>query len=256
MAAGQESLTNLAIRRLEAEAEFREALDVEKRVWGFADVELVPWRLMVVATESGGLVAGAFDGETMIGFSLAFAGVHPDGTSYWHSHMTGVLPEYQNRQVGRQLKLHQRRQAIERGIDLIAWTFDPLEIRNAYFNVVRLGVNVRRLLPNLYGTTTSHLQGALPTDRLVAEWYVKSSRVAAALAGEKGDNRDKQVELTIEVPAKIEELRHSDIKAARSIQTRVREEFQQGFAKGLTVVGYRVSGDGGVFKLGRNSEPV
>ena len=248
--------TNLAIRRLETEAEFREALDVEKRVWGFADVELVPWRLMVVATESGGLVAGAFDGETMIGFSLAFAGAHADGTCYWHSHMTGVLPAYQNRRIGRQLKLHQRKQAIERGIDLIAWTFDPLEIRNAYFNVVRLGVCIERFLPNLYGMTSSPLQGALPTDRLVAEWYVNSSQVAAALAEKKGDDRDKQVETTIEVPAEIEQLRHSDIEAARSIQVRVREEFQQSFAAGLVVVGYRVTGDGGVFELGRSSEAV
>ena len=248
--------TNLAIRRLETEAEFREALDVEKRVWGFADVELVPWRLMVVATESGGLVAGAFDGDTMIGFSLAFGGIHPDGTSYWHSHMTGVLASHQNRGVGKRLKLHQRKQAIERGIDLIAWTFDPLEIRNAYFNVVRLGVQVERFLPNLYGLTSSPLQGALPTDRLVAEWYVNSSQVAATLAEKKGDDRDKQVETTIEVPAEIEQLRHSDIEAARSIQLRVREEFQQSFAAGLVVVGYRVTGDGGVFELGRSSEAV
>ena len=248
-------VTSLAIRRLETEAEFREALDVEKRVWGFADVELVPWRLMVVATESGGLVAGAFDGDTMIGFSLAFAGLHPDGTSHWHSHMTGVLPEYQNRRIGRRLKLHQRQQAIERGVELIEWTFDPLDIRNGYFNVVRLGIIVRRLLPNLYGTTTSHLQGALPTDRLVAEWHLKSSRVAAALAGREG--RDPaNVEATIDIPAKIEQLRHSDIEAAKSIQARVREEFQQSFAKGLMVVGYRVTGDGGVFELGRSSEAV
>ena len=243
---------NLEIRRLETEAEFREALDVEKRVWGFADIELVPWRLMVVATESGGLVAGAFDGDTMIGFSLAFAGIHPDGTSYWHSHMTGVLPEYQNRHIGRQLKLYQRQQAIERGIDLIAWTFDPLEIRNAYFNVVRLGVNVRRLLPNLYGTTTSHLQGGLPTDRLVAEWHVKSSRVAAALAGREPRAREKKVEATIDIPAKIEELRHSDTEAAKSIQTRVRQQFQQSFAAGLVVVAYRVTDEAGVFELGRS----
>ncbi len=255
MAAGQESLTGLEIRRLETEAEFREALDVEKRVWGFADVELVPWRLMVVATESGGLVAGAFDGDTMIGFSLAFAGRHPDGASYWHSHMTGVLPEYQNRHVGRQLKLHQRQQAIERGVERIDWTFDPLEIRNGYFNVERLGVIACQLLPNLYGTTTSHLQGALPTDRLVAEWHLNSSRVAAALAGQ--ERRDPEnVEANIDIPARIEELRHSDIEAAKSIQTRVRHKFQKSFAAGLIVLGYRVTGDGGVFELGRISEVV
>ena len=246
-------MTDLAIRRLETEAEFREALDVERRVWGFADVELVPWRLMVVATESGGLVAGAFDGDTMIGFSLAFAGQHPDGTAYWHSHMTGVLPEYQNRHIGRRLKLHQRQQAIERGVERIEWTFDPLDIRNGYFNVVRLGIIVRRLLPNLYGTTTSHLQGALPTDRLVAEWHVKSDRVTAALAGRERPDR-ANVEATIDVPAKIEELRHSDIEAAKSIQTRVRHEFQQSFAAGLVVVGYRVAANGGAFELGRIPE--
>ena len=117
-------------------------------------------------------------------------------------------------------------------------------------------VIVRQLLPNLYGTTTSHLQGALPTDRLVAEWYVKSSRVAAALAGREPHDREKNVEATIDIPAKIEELRHSDIEAAKSIQTRVRHKFQQSFAAGLVVAGYRVTEDGGVFELGQSSEAL
>ena len=103
--------------------------------------------------------------------------------------MMGVLPEYRNRGVGRLLKLAQRDDAIKTGINLIEWTFDPLELKNAFFNIERLGAIVRRYVPNQYGTTTSHLHGGLPTDRCVAEWHVSSIRVADILSGERSDRR-------------------------------------------------------------------
>ena len=93
----------------------------------------------------------------MIAFCLAIPGLKPGGKPYLHSHMLGVLPEYRNAGIGRQLKLRQRDDALARGIDLIEWTFDPLEIKNAYFNVERLGAIVRRYVRNQYGTTSAAL---------------------------------------------------------------------------------------------------
>jgi predicted GNAT superfamily acetyltransferase len=224
-------------------------IELQKAVWGFSDLDCVPARLFSVSTHIGGLVLGALDGDRMVGFSLALPAVKPGGCAYWHSHMTGVLPSYQGRKVGRALKLEQLRQALQAGIRLIEWTFDPLEIRNSYFNIERLGVVVRRFMPNQYGITSSHLHGALPTDRLVAEWYVASPRVNAVI--DAGRPADKLVEETIEVPAAIGELRRANATVAREIQSRIRERFQQGLARGLAVIGYRRTNQGGVFELGR-----
>ena len=99
--------------------------------------------------------------------------------------MLGVLPGIsQFAGVGRTLKLTQRDDALRRGIELIEWTFDPLEIKNAFFNMERLGAIVRRYVPNQYGTTSSPLHGGLPTDRCIAEWWISSPRVKAILAGQ------------------------------------------------------------------------
>ena len=129
----------------------------------------------------GGQVLGAFEGDKLVGYTLALAGVR-HGVPYLHSHMTGVLAAYRDRGVGRQLKLYQREEALGRGIRLIEWTFDPLETRNAHFNLNRLGAIARQYLPNLYGLTTSPLHRGMPTDRLVAEWMLDSPRVVAAVA--------------------------------------------------------------------------
>src|SRR5262249_13342426 len=150
-----------------------------------ADIELLPVRLFVVANKVGGHAFGAFDGDRMVGFLLAIAGLKPGGYSYLHSHMLGVLPEYRDYGLGRRMKLAQRDEAIARGVELVDWTFDPLELRNAYFNIERLGAIVRRYVENQYGTTSSPLHGGLPTDRCTAEWWIKSPRVGAILAGER-----------------------------------------------------------------------
>src|SRR5216683_4905166 len=124
----------IEIAALSTQPEFKAAVDLQREIWGFAEIELLPVRLFVVATKIGGQALGAFDGERMIGFCLAIPGLKPGAKGYLHSHMLGVLPEYNNRGVGRMLKLAQREDALQRKIDLIEWTFDPLEIKNAYFN--------------------------------------------------------------------------------------------------------------------------
>src|SRR5215468_2642167 len=174
MAAG-----SVVVRKCETLEEFNTCVALEREIWGEADLEVEPTTLFVVASHTGGQVLGAFDGGRMVGYTLALVGLL-EGTPYLHSHMTGVLSEYRDRGVGRMLKLHQRDDALGRGIRLIQWTFDPLEMRNAHFNLNRLGVICRRYLPNLYGLTTSPLHRGLPTDRLVAEWWLSSKRVVAA----------------------------------------------------------------------------
>jgi predicted GNAT superfamily acetyltransferase len=243
---------DIPIRVLSELGDLFQTAQLQRDIWGFSDTDVVPPRLMKVATEIGGRVLGAYDGAQMIGFSLAIPGVKPSGESYWHSHMTGVLPALQNHGIGRLLKLKQREEAQKAGVDLIEWTFDPLEIRNAYFNVERLGVVVRRFVCNLYGITSSRLHGGLPTDRLVAEWYVNSPRVRAIVDG--GASVAKRCEAIVEVPLQIDEWRHGDVDRARHAQDQIRSEFQRLFAGGLGVVGYQRTDRGGAFQLGRFDE--
>ena len=232
--------------------EFTEAVDLQRTVWGFADLELLPVRLFVVASKVGGQVLGAYDGARMIGFCLAIPGIkhRPDGNnvSYLHSHMLGVLPEYNNRGVGRLLKLRQRELAIDAGIDLVQWTFDPLEVKNAFFNIERLGAIARRYVENQYGTTTSFLHGGLPTDRLVAEWRLRSARAASVVAGSGRPASD--IEVRVSVPADIAEVRKSDPKRAREIQQRASAAFRDAFSRGLAVVGFERSPEAGTYLLG------
>jgi predicted GNAT superfamily acetyltransferase len=238
----------IEVRALTMHSEFNTAVRLQQEIWGFDEIELLPVRLFVVATKIGGQVFGAYDGERMIGFCLAIPGLKPDGQYYLHSHMLGVRSEYRNTGVGRMLKLKQREDALSRGISLIEWTFDPLEIKNAYFNMERLGAIVRRYVLNQYGTTSSHLHGGLPTDRCTAEWWLKSARVNAILDG--GPVERPPVEVRIPVPSDIAKIREKDPKRAREIQLRISEEFRASFDRNLAVIGFERSDEAGTYLLG------
>src|SRR6202789_785553 len=190
----------ITIRRCQGLEELRTCISLQKEVWNFADADLVPLRMFVVAEKVGGQVMGAFDGNEMVGFALSVPGTR-SGYTYLHSHMLAVRGEYRNSGLGRRLKLLQREDAIARGIELIEWTFDPLEIKNAYLNIEKLGAIARRYNINQYGITSSPLQGGLPSDRLIAEWWLNSKRVETLLATEK--NPPFTTEMKIEVPAEI-----------------------------------------------------
>src|SRR5256884_7063845 len=191
----------IVVRKCESLDEFHHCVDLQREIWGEADLEVEPATMFVVAAHSGGEVLGAFDGDPLVGYSLAVVGLR-DRVPYLHSHMTGVHSEYRDRGVGRRLKLFQRTEALGRGIRLIQWTFDPLELRNAHFNLNRLGAICRRYLPNLYGITTSPLHRGLATDRLVAEWLLDSPRVLAALNDELTAPPASEA---IEIPASLNE---------------------------------------------------
>ena len=188
------SAATVELRRCHGIEEFRACVALQKEVWNFSDAELVPLRMFVVADKVGGQVMGAFDGDVMVGFALSVPGTR-SGHVYLHSHMLAVRKDHRNSGLGRRLKLMQREDAMARGIELIEWTFDPLEIKNAYLNIERLGAISRRYNINQYGITSSPLQGGLPSDRLIAEWWLKSKRVETLL--ETGKNPVIQAELSL-----------------------------------------------------------
>jgi predicted GNAT superfamily acetyltransferase len=270
-------------RHCAAHSDFERCVELERVTWRESIV--VPAALFVVAVETEGQVLGAFagadpSGDTsaatpgeMIGFTLALVGAHTNesgggnsvtrGTAhevFFHSHMTAVLPAWQNRGVGRALKLAQRADALSRGIRLIEWTFDPLELRNAHFNLRRLGAIARRYIPNCYGITDSPLDAGMPTDRLFAEWHLDSPRVARAVSGETlgtapgiGERgpasaaasassgnaaSSSESRVRIRVPANIGELRSSDRVAAAREQSRIRAEFERWFSLDYAAVDF------------------
>jgi predicted GNAT superfamily acetyltransferase len=246
---------SIVIRNCHELDELRTAVALQKEVWNFTDAELVPLRLFVVAEKVGGQVIGAFAGNRMVGFAMAVPGVR-GGHPYLHSHMLAVRPDHRNAGLGRRIKLFQREEAIARGFELIEWTFDPLEIKNAYLNIEKLGAIARRYTINQYGITTSPLQGGLPTDRLIAEWWVKSKRVQNLL--NQGSIPPIRPVTTISVPATIYEWKASPETRSRAlaVQEGNREQFLKAFADGLAVVGYRRDKAGnGKFLLARWDEP-
>jgi predicted GNAT superfamily acetyltransferase len=258
-AAGKTALTrgatdSVVIRKCEALEEMRACFALQKEVWNFSDAELVPVRIFVLATKIGGHVIGAFDGKELIGFAVAIPGMR-GGHSYLHSHMLAVRQQYRNAGLGRRMKLFQREDALARGIELMEWTFDPLEIKNAYLNIEKLGAIARRYNVNQYGITSSPLQGGLPSDRLVAEWWMKSQRVTALLNG-KG-LPEVEGRMCVEVPWQIYEWKASAAARTRAleVQKRNQEQLMKAFADGLSVLGYERDRSGnGRFVLGKWTE--
>jgi predicted GNAT superfamily acetyltransferase len=248
------SSDSIVIRRCQGLDELRACVALQKDVWNFSDAELVPLRMFVVAEKVGGQVMGAFDGGDMVGFALSVPGTR-SGHVYLHSHMLAVRKEHRNGGLGRRLKLLQREDALARGIELIEWTFDPLEIKNAYLNIEKLGAISRRYNINQYGITSSPLQGGLPSDRLIAEWWLKSKRVETLL--ETGKNPPFEQETSIEVPAQIYGWKAAAETRgkAQQVQERNREQFLRAFGDGLAVLGYERDSDGnGKFLLGEWDE--
>jgi len=248
------SVDSIVLRRCHGLEELRACVALQKEVWNFSDAELVPLRMFVVADKVGGQVMGAFEGPNMVGFALSVPGTR-SGHGYLHSHMLAVRKDHRNSGLGRRLKLLQREDALERGIDLIEWTFDPLEIKNAYLNIEKLGAIARRYNINQYGITSSPLQGGLPSDRLIAEWWLRSQRVQTLLS--TGKNPPFQQVASIAVPAQIYEWKASaeTRPRAQKVQEQNREQFLRMFPEGLAVLGYERDSEGnGKFLLGQWDE--
>ncbi|MGH9578412.1 MAG: GNAT family N-acetyltransferase [Terriglobales bacterium] len=236
----------IEIRACTGIEEYQRCVELQREVWGFADVELVPKDIIAAIAMAGGQVFGAFNGKEMIGFLLGFPG-YQDGRAHLHSHMLAVLPAYRDQGIGRQLKLKQREEALARGFELVEWTFDPLELKNAYFNIERLGAIMRRYVRNKYGRTTSPLHGGLPTDRLVAEWWLRSARVESVARGKPAGHAASPER--IRVPANISDLKRTAPDSAERIQSDVRQQFEERFGQGYAVTGFELNAEAGTYLL-------
>lgn len=225
----------ITVRHCATLEEYEECVRLQLITWG--EDLVVPSGLFVVARETGGQTLGAFAGNQMVGFTLGLAGFR-GGRPIIHSHMTAVLAEFRDRGIGRMLKLAQRNDCLSRGIQLVEWTFDPLELKNAHFNINRLGAVVRRYIPNCYGVTESPLHAGLPTDRLMAEWYLDSPRVAAILRGETPETSATAVRVTI--PQDISARKQVDPAEGARVQREIREQFLSYMKKGYVVTGLEI----------------
>ncbi len=246
--------SDIRIAPLATLEDFERCVVLQLETWGYSDGDVVPRRIFMVAQHIGGQVIGAFDGDAIVGFTMSLPGFRA-GHAYLHSHMLAVLPAYRNAGLGRRLKLAQRDDALTRGFDLMEWTFDPLEIKNAYLNIARLGAIVRRYQPDFYGPSSSPLQGGLPTDRLYAEWWLRSPRVTGLL---RGETPPLEILERITVPHTIYQWKQDaqQRNLAQALQSENREALQGAFHRGLAVIGYERDSEGnGIFLLGQWNEP-
>ena len=251
----------IAIRACSGFDEMEACVRLQIETWGYDPSDVLPRKAFLLIQKIGGQVIGAFDSEiagggpeSLVGFALSLPGMKNSERgpqAYLHSHMLAVREAYQNRGLGVKLKLEQRKDALKRGIRHMEWTFDPLEMKNAYLNLHKLGVIARRYEKNFYGTSTSKLQSGLPTDRLVAEWELDSPRVNTAIEGRPAEVRE--IETRIMVPAAISAWRTTgaDRERALTIQSENRCKFQEAFSHGLAVVSFNRDAEGnGIYELG------
>ena len=256
---------SILIRSCQGRDEFEACVQLEIETWGYDPADLIPNRSFMLSQKIGGQVIAAFDtslpdapeqgsAASLVGYVLAIPGIKPQDEDadryYLHSHMLAVKSGYHNRGLGAKLKFFQRQDALSRSIRRMEWTFDPLEIKNAFLNIHKLGAIIRRYYPDFYGVSSSRLQGGLPTDRLVAEWYLDSPRVAAIAEG-RADAVHNIVE-RITVPASIYQWKASDKDRDRAlaVQLENRGRFQQAFERGLAVGGFTRDADGnGIYEL-------
>ncbi len=241
--------------------------ELQREVWAMPDMrDVVPAHLLITAQKNGGLLLGAFDGAEMVGLLFGFLGRAPDGAFKHCSHMMGIHPAYRGRGLGARLKFLQRELVLAQGLDLVTWTYDPLETANARLNIGKLGAICRTYLPNLYGELHDTLNQGLPTDRFEVEWRLGSDRVVESAAGPRlrpafesllaaggvivnrvrpaAPDRDMPAGWTapsggpvalVEVPADYQRLKRDDIAAALAWRTETRAIFQAYFAAGYTV---------------------
>jgi predicted GNAT superfamily acetyltransferase len=229
---------NYTIRSCEAVEDFASCVLIQKEIWGHSDNEVYPARMLLNVPRIGGHVLGAFTPNgLMAGFVVSIPAWRKE-QRFYYSLLLGILPEHENRGLGRMLKIAQRKEALRSGIDYIEWTFDPLRAKNAYFNIVRLGAIARRYCPDYYGPIRNRLQRRLPSDRLIAEWPLKSPRVNRALAGKDPRPGRKTAFAEVSIPLDLEALVARRPARAREWQSYVREGLQDCFSRKLAITGF------------------
>ena len=256
------------VRECSQVAALADVVSLQRRVWGFGDLDVVPVHLLLTAAHHGGLVLAAYRDDEPVGMLFGFAGMTPDGRPKHCSHMAGVVAEVRGHGVGSALKWRQRALLLERGVTLATWTFDPLEARNAAFNLRHLGAWSDTYLEDVYGELDDDLNRGLPSDRLLVTWRLDDAAVAerasararggrATLASNEppaGAQRPIAVEtradlrlptgvvapseatLLIEVPGDVQRLKRQAPEAARAWRFAVRDALRSAFAAGYRAV--------------------
>ncbi len=265
------------IRPLRTLEEIEACVELQRRIWGSDDLDVVPAHVLITAAHNGGVLLGAFAGGQLVGFVFGFLGTDerrgreaPATVKLKHcSHQLGVLPEWQDKGIGYQLKLAQREAVRNQGLRLITWTYDPLESRNAYFNIAKLGAVCNTYIRNAYGELHDALNRGLPTDRFQVDWYIASRRVATRLSqghfalsrssfeqagavlvnpcrfDERGLPIPPETFQTpdvgfwlVEIPHRFQEIKRQDPGLARAWRFHTRELFETAFALGYLVVDF------------------
>lgn len=219
-------------------------ISLQREAFGLPDLEISPRRHLIVSRQAGGWTLGAFLGERLVGFVHHLAAVRPNNEVYGYSHMMAVAKDVQNLGIGARLKWAQRERALSEGRDFIKWTWDPMQARNAHFNLNRLGVVADTYGDNFYGTDYNldpaqrqDQRPGLQSDRLFANWYLNSHRVRALAMGQNQDISSNSVG-SVAVPADWSAMIKNDVIRARHEQERVRSEFKTAFAKGLVCAAF------------------
>jgi predicted GNAT superfamily acetyltransferase len=241
------SSNNISIRQIETVAELRAVEELQKEVWGIPDLDVVPLTQLIAAKAAGGVLLGAFDAHTLIGFVYGFV-AEEDGEMAHHSHMLAVKNAYRNFNLGYKLKLAQREEVLAQGITLITWTFDPLQSLNAYFNFTKLGVVCDRYMINFYGEEASSFLHQSGTDRFWVKWLLTSERVVKRLNSTKAELENPSDKLLIEIPADVNALSN---EVAWEWRQRTRSSFTEALEAGYIAREFYREGEKGIYILGR-----
>jgi predicted GNAT superfamily acetyltransferase len=232
----------IEVRECRTFEEFDACVELQREAFGYSDLEISPRRHLILSRRAGGWTLGAFDQDRLVGFVHHLVAVRGAQEVIGYSHMMAVAQAFQNRGVGALLNWAQRARAISEGRSYITWTWNPMQARNAHFNLNRLGVTACSYGANFYGTEASvqhrDEQACIDSDRLFADWDLHSPRVAALALGNVAPPLPDPVE-TIEIPMDWNALLRQDAAAARREQERVRAEFQRAFAARLVCAGFQ-----------------
>lgn len=237
-------MEELLIRECTTIDELDNCVNLQREAFGLPDIEISPRRHLIVSRHAGGWTLGAFVAGRMVGFVHHLAAVRGQEI-FGYSHMMAVAKDYQNHGVGAKLKWAQRAKTLSEGRTFIKWTWDPMQSRNAHFNLNRLGVRVETYADNFYGTDYNadpeqrvEDRPGLQSDRLFASWYLNSPRVTALGEGQSCALAASP-SASISIPADWTAAVKQDVQRARETQARVRTEFKDAFASGLVCAAFQ-----------------
>lgn len=248
----------IEIREMTKLEDFQACVEIQREVWGFDDpFDAVPLPLLIVSERNDGIVLGAYDKDRMIGFVYSLPGIHEGQKVQW-SHMLAVLDPYRNSDIGFRLKKEQYEIAQQKGYDVVEWTYDPLESRNAYFNLVKLGCIAKEYELNIYGETSSPLHAGMPTDRFVAHWQIpplqkthpkiELPQPPALITRTRVENHQRFIEevelqadgefLYVEIPENIQALKNQSRDGALQWRLKTRDIFVHYFGAGYVAYSF------------------